>query len=284
MLIRTIVCVVRAQLQRWLRSPKAWIAFLMGMLIQANLSVDYLGQAAQLGYPIQITESFLLMVGNRAPQFGLIVAIALLFSDVPCMDGNAPYIIFRTRRTAWILGIIVYLLIGCFLYFLMMLLTGMLISAPSAFANNTWSPVIWILARRPDVIGMRLGYFIDLNTLNLMRPYQACLVQVVLLSLYGFSFSLVMLVINLRWNRGIGFAVAMLLHGVMLELHLDGHPVGYWLSLFTHASVSAHFSNDAVPLYVTGLIFSAIGLCGAAMAIWMGWHMDIRNTTSPYLK
>lgn len=284
MLTKVIRYVITAQWYTWLRSPKAWTALAMGILIQFGVTIDFLKQARILSYPVQILESFTLVLANRSAQFGLIVGLALLLSDTPFVEGNMPYLIVRVGRVRWVVAVIIHMLLTCMIYFTTLLVVSMLICISSSFVDNSWSPVIWMLARRPDTINMRAGYLIDLNTLSSLSPFTACLWQFILLMIYGFILSMITLLSNMRRNRGIGFAISMILHSVMLVLYLDSHHVGYWLSLFTHASLNTHFSADSVSLTQSILIFSTILLSSVGCAVLLVRRIDIRNTSSPFFR
>lgn len=272
--MKTIWSVVRLQARVTLLSPKAWIALLLGLLIGATEGWDILVVARQLGYPLQMIEPFLILTTSRTMQVFAVVGVALLLSDAPFANMNTPYLVFRTHRRVWMIGNAVYMLIACWAYMLIIVIASILVTMPFSYIQDQWSTSIQLLASGQTALHLRSGRYVDLAIIQSMGPYYACVWQYALFMLYSFCVSGLMLLTNTVQKRSAGFAIAMLFHGLMLVMYMDGHPIGAKLSLFAHSRLDVHIKG-AFPLSESILIFVAFASLVYGLSILRAKRMDI---------
>ncbi|MEA4899588.1 MAG: hypothetical protein VB067_10540 [Christensenellaceae bacterium] len=273
MRINTVCSVALLQLKRTILSPKAWVALFIAALIGATAGWDHLTVAGQLGYPFQTFEPFITLLTRRVTTVFVVVGIALMLSDAPFTDASTYYLVFRTHRRAWMIGIALHMLLTCFIYLLVILLSSVLIGLPFSYIQNQWSPLSQLLCTDQTLFRLRSHAFINSSLINAMTPYRACFAQLGLTALYALCVCALMLAVNARGNRA-GFAFAMLFHGLMLVMHMDGHPIGSRISLFTYASLNSHF-HSGLHSGASFAIFLGFALCVYGLSIGLARRMDI---------
>jgi hypothetical protein len=280
MLMKTVWSVVCLQARVTLRSPKAWVALLLGLLMAAASNWDILSAARQAGYSplqIQVVELAIALMSTRPMHVFTVVGVALMLSDAPFANMNTPYLVFRTRRRAWMVGNAVYMLIASFAYVLFIIIACALISTPFSYVQNFWSPFVQKLAEDRSTIHSKMGGFVDWVIVQYTRPYQACAWQYALLALYSFCVSGIMLLVNTVQKRSAGFAAAMLFHGLMLVMYMDAHPIGRVISLFTHAMLDVHLGEGiaTIPLGMSVLVFLAVSALWYGLSAFFARRLDI---------
>lgn len=273
-MLKTVWKIARLQIRCAILSPKAWVALFIGALIGATAGQEYWAVARQLGYPLQLVEPALTLILDRLMIVFSVIGVALMLSDVPFASKSTPYLVFRAHRRAWMLGNALYMLIACFAYILIVILASVAVSASYAYVQNQWSPLAQLLVQDQSAYQLSSYRFIGTNIMNALSPYGACLLQWSLLSLYAFAICGVMLLINTVQKRSVGFAAAMLFHGLMFVMYLDGHPVGYYLSLFTHANARV-LPAQGHSQFLSFLALTGFSACMYGLSIGLSRKMDI---------
>ena len=273
-MLKTVWSIARLQIRCAILSPKAWVALLIGLLIGATAGQEYWAVALQLGYPLQVVEPALTLILDRLMIVFAVIGVAFLLSDVPFSNKSTSYLVFRAHRRIWMLGNALYMLIVCFAYIFIIILASIAVSASYAYVQNLWSPLARLLIQNQQKCHLISYRVIEERILLSMSPYKACFLQWGLLSLYSFAICGVMLLVNTLQRRSVGFAVAMLFHGLMFVMHLDGHPVGYYLSLFTYANAGL-LPTQGIPQIVSFLVLSGFAACMCGLSIGLSRRMDI---------
>lgn len=78
----------------------------------------------------------------------LYLGIVFLFSDAPFMDKTQPYVIIRSKRTAWGIGQILHIIIFSAIAFMALMLFSVLILLPdSSFMTDGWGKLVTTLSQ-----------------------------------------------------------------------------------------------------------------------------------------
>jgi len=275
MLIQSIAGVVKLQISKWLKSPKAWISFVLLFLVVGGMANDYVKCARHLGTSIQVFEIFVMVCSYRVSFMFYIFGLALLLSDAPFFDDNASYYISRLKSRKWQLGVSTYILFACFLYAATILIVSFAFSFGILSIKNEWSQVAEAVSNNAVPIATGQGIYIAPNVMHAYSPTIAMLCQFLLLLLYGYLIGMLIYTVNLTTKRGMGFIVAVAFHALMFVISLDNLPTIRYFSLYNHASLSAQTGTISFGIAVAVLSFLSIGITV------VGKHMIAKADIAP---
>ena len=233
----------------------------MGCTIQIVGIMPLLKYAAGVGRPLGILEGFVYFSCERYSLSAIFLSIVFLVSDIPFSSENETYTLLRVSRRRWLAGKVLYLLCVCGLYYLAVLLAGMVFLSGSAYVGNFWSEPLYYLARGINM-GEYSAYFPYLHILRL-SPFRAAAMAFALNVAYGFVMSLFLFLCNLKLPKTLGYAAAMLLHGVfylMLSVSQSHSYAGYSLlgnSMLMYHSVNGEYEELFPTFYQSFLVFGA---------------------------
>jgi hypothetical protein len=153
-----------------------------------------------------------------------------LFCDAPFVDQSQPYVILRSKRVAWSLGQILYIVALSALYFLFLfLISNLFIFSHVDFSLTGWGKVLGTLANTSAAQEMGLLSFIDSRTLYYFTPLQAVWFTFLLSWLVGVFLGLTIYLLNsATQTRIIGVLIATSF--LILDSVITGIPQATWLS------------------------------------------------------
>ncbi|MCM1468811.1 MAG: hypothetical protein NC086_11735 [Alistipes sp.] len=204
--------IFRHQLRTAFASPRFYISLFMGCAIQIVGIMPLFEYSRGIGRPLSILEGFVYFCCERYTVSAVFLSIVFLVSDIPFSSENETYTLLRVSRWKWLTGKILYLLAACSLYYLVILLAGVIFLSGNAYVGNFWSEPFYYLACGMD-IGEYSAYFPYPHIL-LLSPLQAVLIGIALNIAYGFTMSLFLFFCNLKLPKTLGYAVTTLLHAV----------------------------------------------------------------------
>lgn len=244
----------------WKRNPRIVITFLLAFVLCLLLSDEVLSYSQRYEIPLQILEPFIWTYGDSASVMLSSLLLILLFADMPFVNQETPYRLIRTKRSVWLAGQFIYVVVATVLYNLFLVIVQATFAAKYAFPGNVWSKTAAMLGYSGAAKGT---VPVSVKTMESVLPF-ACAIQVFLLMLcYSLFIVTVMLCLNLLIGNAAGVigAFAVNLYGFLLNptlfqkmFHLTENQLYRanvlcgWLSPLNHATFPMHnFGFDYLP-------------------------------------
>lgn len=141
-------------------------------------------------------------------QLILLSGVIFLFSDAPFINKSQPYVIIRSKRSSWVLGQILYVILASAVYFLILMCASILILLPNAtFATDGWGKIINTLAQTNAGAQINLQFNIAEKITSFYSPLEAFGLSFLLNWSIASFLGLLMFIINLKFNRMLGLVV-----------------------------------------------------------------------------
>lgn len=202
--------ICKHQLQIAFTSPRIYIAIFLGCVMQIVSVMPLLEFSKGLNKPLCIFEGFIYFNCDTYIMSAALLGVVIMASDIPFCSENETYTLLRASRRKWVAGKVLYLLSVCILYYVVVLLAGMLFISENAYMADFWSEPVYYLARQMD-FGDTAVYFPYIHIL-LLSPFQAMMAGFALSVCYGFAISLFLFFFNLKLPKMMGYLCAMMVH------------------------------------------------------------------------
>lgn len=268
--------------RQWHKIARVILTFLLAFVLCMLLTDKAIAFAGTYGTTMQAVEAFVWTFGDANSILLASLLLMLLFADMPFIQPVTPYYLFRTNRTAWLCGQLVYVAVSTILFVAFIFFVTVLLTMQNSFPGNMWSETGAILAY--SGIGADIMLPASLKTMILTYPYQCAGHIFLLFTLYSLFLVSFMMAVNLRFGKFWGILSGFLLsiYGLLLspQIFIDAfklpQAVAYkanvavgWLSPLNHATYYMHnFGYDYLPgLWMTYTIFGALILLCFAFAL-----------------
>ena len=263
--------------RQWNKNPRIITTFALAFVLCLLLTDKAISFAYQYGLTMQITEAFIWTFGDANSIMISSLLLILLFADMPFIHSATPFFLIRSKRSVWLWGQIIYIVLTVMLYMAFVLLSTVLISMQISFSGNMWSETGAILAYSGS--GAQIAVPVSIKAMILSYPYQCASNIFFLMTFYMLFLVSFMMMINLRFKKFWGVASGFLtsVFGLLLnpQLFIQAfnlpEAVSYkanvavgWLSPLNHATYHMHnFGYDLLPpLWTSYLIFALlISIC-----------------------
>ncbi len=270
--IRQAFQIAGQNFSEWKKSPRIAMTFVMALVLCLMLSDQVLSHAVRYETVLQILEPFIWTYGDAASVMLSSLLLVLLFADMPFVSQATPYWLVRTRRSIWLAGQVIYVVLTTAVYNLFLLAVQGIMGAPFSFLGNVWSETAAMLGYGG---GEGITVPVSIKTMEISTPYQCAAVVFLLMLLYSLFIAVLMLALNLYAGSAAGVlgAFAVNLYGLLLNpqifqrlFHFTGN-LAYranvlcgWLSPLNHATFPMHnFGYDYLPrVQVSAGIFLAL--------------------------
>ncbi len=262
------------------------MCFLLAFVFCYLLSDKVMQFAQEHGTYLQGTEAFIWTFGDSQSVLAISILLLLLFSGVPNLSNEVPYLMIRTDRSVWMLGQIAYLILATFCFMLFILASTVFLSASRAFPANLWSDTAAILGYSKMGEGLAVPAFV--KVLELTTPYQCSIHIFLLMTGYTVTMAGVILFLNLcRNNGGMVGGIIYSVYGLMMNPDIVAEWFGIsmeriqianilsgWISPLNHATYYMHsFGYDNLPKFWQSYLFYLI----ASALLFAGSLYKIRN-------
>lgn len=244
----------------WRRSPRIAMTFILALVLCLMLSDQVLSHAARYETVLQILEPFIWTYGDAASVMLSSLLLALLFADMPFVSQATPYWLVRTKRSIWLSGQVIYVILTTAVYNLFLLAVLGIMGVPFSFTGNVWSETAAMLGYGG---GEGVTVPVSIKTMEISAPYECAVTVFCLMLLYSLFVAVLILFLNLYAGSAAGVlgAFAVNLYGLLLNpqifqrlFHLTGN-LAYranvlcgWLSPLNHATFPMHnFGYDYLP-------------------------------------
>lgn len=263
--------------RQWKKNPRIIMAFVLAFVLCLLLTDKAIGFAYQYGTTMQIMEAFVWTFGDANSIMISSLLLILLFADMPFIGPITPYYLSRTKRSVWLWGQIIYVVLAVLIYMLFVLAVTVLISMQISFSGNMWSETAAMLAY--SSLGAQIAVPASIKTMIISFPYECAAHIFLLMTLYTLFLASFMLMVNLRGGKfwGVIGVFTINIYGLLLNPSVFmaafklPEAVAYkanvatgWLSPLNQATYYMHnFGYDYLPtLWMTYLIFlGLIALC-----------------------
>lgn len=244
----------------WRRGPRIAMTFILALMMCLMLSNQVLSRAVQYEMVLQILEPFIWIYGDAASVMLSSLLLVLLFADMPFVNQATPYWLVRTKRSVWLSGQVIYVILTTAVYNLFLLVVLGIMGVPFSYTGNVWSETAAMLG-----YGGREAVTVpvSIKTMEISAPYECAVTVFCLMLLYSLFIAALMLFLNLYAGSAAGVlgAFAVNLYGLLLNprifqrmFHFTGN-LAYranvlcgWLSPLNHATFPMHnFGYDYLP-------------------------------------
>ena len=272
----------------WKSSLRIWMTFALEFVLCLMLSDQILSQAIRYETPLQILEPFIWTYGDASSVMLSSLLLILLFADMPFISQATPYWLIRTKRSVWLAGQIIYVVLTTVIYNVLMVVSLGVIASPFSFVGNVWSKTAAMLGYGG---GENITVPVSIKTMEISTPYSCALAVFGLMLCYSLLVAVLMLFFNLAFGSmtGVLSAFALNLYGILLNpgvfqkiFHFSGN-LQYranvlcgWLSLLNHATFPMHnFGYDYLP--TLGVSMGIFLVLIVILIFLSGWKMRTHN-------
>lgn len=286
--MKQIGIIAFANFRKWKKNPKIWLAFGLGFVLSFLLSDKVIVFAKDKDTVLQVLEPFIWTFGDAKSILTISLCLLLIFSDMPNLSKETPFLLIRVNRAVWMLGQIFYTVTASTLFTGFILLATSIVSGRNAYAGNMWSETAAILAYSD--IGREIAVPSVVKVLELSFPYQCGSHIFLLMTGYSLLLSALILYFNLwRQNGGMIAGILFSAYGFLVnpemlsqilripeEQMAKANILFGWISPLNHATYAMHnFGYDNLPkLWVSYLAF----FVGSLFVFGIGLHKIQRYT------
>lgn len=277
--IRQTFLIAGYNFSNWKRSPRIWMTFVLAFVLCLMLSDQALTFSLRYETAMQIMEPFIWTFGDSSSVMLSSLLLLLLFADMPFVSQMTPYWLIRTKRSVWLAGQFLYVVLATVFYTLFLFIVEGILAAPFSFIGNVWSQTAAMIGYSGGGEDMTLP--VSVKTMEISTPYQCAVTVFCLLLLYSLFVAAVMLLLNLLKDSAAGVlgAFAVNLYGILLNpaifkklfhltdaLEYRANVLCGWLSPLNHATFPMHnFGYDYLPrlsvsigLFLAGILLLII--------------------------
>jgi hypothetical protein len=247
--------------RQWWKNPRIIITFALAFILCFLLSNKTIRFSSEFGTTMQIVEAFVWTFGDSNSILLASLLLVLLFCDMPFLGAGVPYYLMRIRRSTWILGQAIYILLATSLYLLFILISTTVICMNNSFIGNMWSDTAALLGYSPA--GKSAAVPAMVKTLELTTPYECMASIMLLMLLYTLLLVFIMLIVNIKKGQfwGITSVFIFSLFGFLIKPDTINFFLGLkewemykanllaaWISPLQHATYHMHnFGFDKLP-------------------------------------
>lgn len=237
--VKSVLLVFHAGLQRTISDRKMLLLLLIIGFILDNGVRKMVDHAVQVGQPLGVFEGFIMCANHWYYLILFFVGFIFILTDIPRLDSNHLFIIYRTGKRKWFLGEILQIF-ACALSYVLVLLAGCMLScARYSFWGNVWSN--FTIYYKSDYEGMLSdsNRFIDQQVFKYYLPFQSVSHCVVLLTLCLTLMGTIILFFSIIHKKLVGIVLNVLLILFVMIFNVY-HADIMWISPFCHAVLALH--------------------------------------------
>lgn len=208
--ISKIFLIAVYHIRKWALNPRVYLIALMSALYLHSILSPVVRFCMQSGYGVS-PFLFPYILSHTTSVMIFFFGIVLLFCDAPFVELDQPYLILRSGRTTWLLGQMLYIVIGSLLYIAFFFVATILILSPCLEWGSAWGKVVGTFAQ--TTVALDHGIVIPFSK-TIYHGYSplgamlACFLNSLLVSSFlGF----LMFLVNLKFSRVSGVLFACLL-------------------------------------------------------------------------
>ncbi len=237
--VKKVFLVFCAGMQRTISDKKMLILLLIIGFILDNGVRKMTNNALQVGQPIGIFEGFIMCVNHWYYLIPFLIGFIFVLTDVPRLDSNQLFIIYRTGKKQWLFGEILQIFACAFTYVLVLLAGCMLSCAKYSFWGNVWSNFTIYYKKDYEGILSDSNRFIDQQVFKYYLPFQSVFHCIILLTLCLTLMGTIILFFSIIHKKLVGIVLNLILILFVLIFNRY-HACIMWVSPFCHAVLALH--------------------------------------------
>lgn len=231
--------VMRAGLQETFSDKKIIILLLVIGFILDNGVRRMVNNSLQVGQPIGIFEGFIMCMNHWYYLIFFLIGFIFILVDVPRLDSNQIFLIYRTGKKSWIIGEIFQIAV-CAITYIMALFVGCVISsARYGFVGNVWSNFTLFYKTDYERLLSDSNRFVDQQVFKYYLPYQSVIHCILLSALCLIIMGTIILYFSIINKKLIGIILNVILILFVLIFN-EYHVEIMWLSPFCHSVLALH--------------------------------------------
>ncbi len=268
--IRKTLAVTGYHLYYTVFHPKFWTCILLVMASEYLLFRPYAEIAGDFNVDVSIGELSLVwsVPFNICIMF---IGLLLIFSDLPFKNNQQIFLLTRSKKRAWCISQLLYIIVISAAVTLFALLFGIFLLTGHITFENEWDKIINSAANGRLPSGYPSVHTHNIDALRMFTPYKALIWSVLSGLLCGTAFGSIIFAINLTSGTNIG----ILLGGLLITFRFFGELFASyffaWISPLEWCSVDVinidKSSRMPTPKYAICMILAIIAVCTIAVLL-----------------
>lgn len=258
---RRICAITGLNFRGWKKNPQIILAFILTFVFCVMMSARAIVFARNYGTTMQIFEPFVWAFSDGKSILLTSFLLIFFFMDMPFINEATPYYLIRTRRSTWIWGQLLYIVVVTLIYMFFILIVFCILCAPLSFVGNMWSKTGALLGY--SGVGEKIALPASVKIMEMSKPYKCTAAIFVLMTLYTLLSATFMMIFNLMKNKFGGILSVFILnfYGLLMNpdivgrifnipdiLQYKNNVITGWISPLNHASYYMHnFGYDLLP-------------------------------------
>ncbi len=220
MTMKKSLVVLRTSYIHWLFSSRLLVFAFVFMFFYVYFIKPLIELSIYFSTPLNALEPFVSLMNNVYFLPLTVLAYMILVCDQPKLDDSSTFILFRTGRSAWVLGQIFFLICAALTFVCFLLFSSMLSIFSRSFLINAWS-LVSKYSISPENAELRINYpfaIIDASVINQSRPFMSVTHSILLCTLFMLTVGLVMMIFALLRKKifGVFLNVSFIVTGLVL--------------------------------------------------------------------
>lgn len=213
-----VLAVAVTEFRRIFINPRILTVGMLLVFIYNLVITELLLRADKTGLPVNVAESFVAVGSSGILLMFLPSVFMIIISDFPDMGSHLLYSVHRAGRLSWLFGKLIAALLSAVAYVVGMLAACCLMTASKGYWGFEWSETVTkYLSMFPEDRHTLMSEYLPSNLYNQMSLANALLNTVLLLILYLFLLSLIIMFFRICGMKvaGIAAAFAVVAAGVL---------------------------------------------------------------------
>lgn len=262
---KKIFSTARIEYVKWIANSRMILLGVMLVFIYSFVIEPLSAHSDKMVSPLNVLEPFIATVNSEVLVIIVPAVFLALFSDFPRVDGNTLFFLQRVGKLNWLLGQILYSFFAIVTYMTVIFLGSVILLASKSFWGNGWSLVVTKYASQfPDESQSFACLLIKSNLYNQVSPWYAAAMGFVLMVLYLFLVSLILLLFHCMKRKVFGMLTTSALiafGGTTCLIKMKT----MWIFPMAHSSIWLHFTEyyrePIMPMWKSILYFVMIIGC-----------------------
>ena len=154
--IRQSFCMMSNIFREERRDKRVIMGFILGVALFGYWMFFFLRYVQETGEPVNVLETFIVIGHHYKNMLFLVLGWLLVIADAPFIKGNIYFILYRSSRKSWNLGMLFYIMLQAFLFTACIALVSVAVSSIWGFWGAMWSSPVYHLAMdRTNQLGVK---------------------------------------------------------------------------------------------------------------------------------